>query len=67
MEMFDETSLPAAYFPSAQTPLTRRLLVYFHAAAYTRAASAVKTPCRSSTKMFFSISNDCSANEQLLL
>jgi hypothetical protein len=27
-------SLPAAYFPSAQTPLTRRLLVYFHAAAY---------------------------------
>jgi hypothetical protein len=34
MEMFDETSLPAAYFPSAQTPLTRRLLVYFHAAAY---------------------------------
>jgi hypothetical protein len=32
--MFDGTSFPAAWFCSAVTPLTRRLLVYFHSGAY---------------------------------
>jgi hypothetical protein len=34
MGMFDGTSFPAVYFPSAATPLTRRLLVYFASGAY---------------------------------
>ncbi len=34
MGMFDGTSFPAVYFPSAETPLTRRLLVYFASSAY---------------------------------
>jgi len=32
--MFDGTSFPAAWFCSAVTPLTRRLLVYFDSGAY---------------------------------
>jgi hypothetical protein len=34
MGMFDGTSFPAVYFLSAETPLTRRLLVYFRSGAY---------------------------------
>jgi hypothetical protein len=36
MGMFDGTSFPAVYFLSAETPLTRRLLVYFRSGAYTQ-------------------------------
>jgi len=32
--MFDGTSFPAVCFLSAETPLTRRLLVYFDSGAY---------------------------------
>jgi hypothetical protein len=35
MGMFDGTSFPAVCFLSAETPLTRRLLVYFRSGAYT--------------------------------
>jgi hypothetical protein len=34
MGMFDGTSFPAVCFLSAETPLTRRLLVYFRSGAY---------------------------------
>jgi hypothetical protein len=37
MGMFDGTSFPAVYFLSAETPLTRRLLVYFRSGAYSSA------------------------------
>jgi len=37
--LFDETSLQAVCFSSAITPLTRRLLVYFHSGAYNPEAS----------------------------
>jgi hypothetical protein len=32
--MFDETSLDGLFLLRLKTPLTRRLLVYFHSAAY---------------------------------
>ena len=42
MGMFDGTSLLAAWFCSASTPLTRRLLVYFRSGAYTLATPGLK-------------------------
>jgi hypothetical protein len=39
--MFDGTSFPAAWFCSAVTPLTRRLLVYFDSGAYIRGLGAL--------------------------
>jgi hypothetical protein len=43
MGMFDGTSFPAVCFLSAETPLTRRLLVYFRSGAYIEFWNSLKT------------------------